>query len=53
MKQAEVLEYNENYKVKSLRLYFDRLQLAKESTTNIVEKFLVNNLIQSSIKGLI
>ena len=53
MKQAEVLEYDKDYKVKSLRLYFDRLLLAKESATNIVEKFLVNTLIKNSIKGLI
>ena len=52
MKQAEVLEYDKDYKVKSLRLYFDRLQLAKESTTNIIEQLLVNKLIKSSIKGL-
>ena len=53
IKQAEVLEYDSGYKVKSLRLYFDRLILAKESTTNIFEKWLVNRMIQSSVKGLI
>ena len=53
IKQAEVLEYDNDYKVKSLRLYFDRLILVKESTTNIFEKWFVNRMIQSSVKGLL
>jgi len=52
IKQAEVLKYNKDYKVKSLRLYFDRLLLAKESANNIFEKWLVNRIISSSTKGL-
>ena len=52
MKQAEVLEYDKDYKVTNLRLYFDRLLLAKESTTNIFEKWLINRIINSSTKGL-
>jgi hypothetical protein len=53
IKQAEVLEYDSDYKVKSLRLYFDRLILAKESATNIFGKCIVNRIIQSSVKGLV
>jgi hypothetical protein len=52
IKQAEVLEYDSEYKVKSLRLYFDRLLLAKESVTNVFDKWLINRIIRSSISGL-
>jgi hypothetical protein len=52
MKQAEVLEYDSDYKVKSLRLYFDRLILAKESASNVFERWLVRLLVKSSTKGL-
>jgi hypothetical protein len=52
IKQAEVLEYDKHYKVRSLRLYFDRLLLGKASATNIFEKWLINQVIKSSVKGL-
>ena len=53
MKQAEVLEYDNDYKVKSLRLYFDRLILAKASATNLLERWLANQISKSSTKGLV
>ena len=52
VKQAEVLIYNEDYLVTSLRLYFDRLLLADTFTTNIVDRILLNKVIKSSLKGL-
>jgi ketosteroid isomerase-like protein len=52
VKQAEVLVY-EDYKVKSLRLYFDRLELAEAFTSNAVEQIMVNQIIKASLKGLV
>jgi ketosteroid isomerase-like protein len=51
-KQAEVLMY-ENYKVKSLRLYFDRLDFADSVAKGFISKRLVRLLIKKSLKGLI
>ncbi len=51
-KQAEVLIY-ENYKVKSLRLYFDRLEFADSIAKGPVSKALVRKLIKRSLKGLL
>jgi ketosteroid isomerase-like protein len=51
-KQAEVLIY-ENYKVKSLRLYFDRLEFADSVAKGPVSKTLVRKLIKRSLKGLV
>ena len=52
VKQAEVLEYGEDCKVKSLRLYFDRLELAEAYSTNILDRMLTNQVIKASLKGL-
>jgi ketosteroid isomerase-like protein len=52
VKQAEVLVW-EDYKVKSLRLYFDRLQLADAFTSNVLEQMMVKQLIKASFKGLV
>jgi ketosteroid isomerase-like protein len=52
VKQAEVLIYNEDYLVTSLRLYFDRLLLADTMATNFVDRILLNKVIKSSLKGL-
>ena len=51
-KQAEVLIY-ENYKIKSLRLYFDRLDFADAVAKDFVSKGIVNMLIKRSLKGLV
>jgi len=53
VKQAEVLIYDEEYKVKSLRLYFDRLELAATYTSNPIENIMINWLKKTSLKGLI
>ena len=53
VKQAEVLVYNDEYKVKSLRLYFDRLELAATYTSNPIEKMMINWLSKASLKGLL
>ena len=53
VKQAEVLVYNADYKVKSLRLYFDRLELAAAYTSNPIERIMIRQLSKSSLKGLL
>lgn len=50
-KQAEVLVY-EKYKVKSLRLYFDRLDFADSVAKGPISKAIVRRLIRKSLKGL-
>ena len=50
-KQAEVLVY-EDYKVKSLRLYFDRLDFADSIAKGLISKAVVRRLIKMSTKGL-
>ncbi len=50
-KQAEVLVY-ENYKIKSLRLYFDRLDFAELVAKDPVSKAIVNRITKKSLKGL-
>ena len=50
--QSEVLVYDNEYKVMSLRLYFDRLQLASAYVTNPIEKILIGQFIKTSLKGL-
>jgi ketosteroid isomerase-like protein len=52
VKQSEVLVYD-NYKVKSLRLYFDRLELADAFTSNALERAMVKQLVKESLKGLV
>jgi ketosteroid isomerase-like protein len=51
-KQAEVLVY-ENYKIKSLRLYFDRLDFADLVAQDFFSKKVVNMLKSRSLKGLV
>ena len=51
--QSEVLVYDGEYKVTSLRLYFDRLELAAAYTTNPVEKIMVSMINRASLKGLL
>ena len=51
IKAAEVLIY-EAYKVKTLRLYFDRLQVAKIISKGFFEKIIVNIIDKKSFKGL-
>ncbi|MDY6893107.1 MAG: nuclear transport factor 2 family protein [Chloroflexota bacterium] len=50
-KQAEVLVY-ENYKVKSLRLYFDRLDFADAVAKGFISKAIVSQMIKASLKDL-
>ena len=53
VKQTEVLVYDDQYKVKSLRLYFDRLEFAAAYTSNPIEKIMINQLSKASLKGLL
>lgn len=51
-KWAEVLIY-ENYKIKSLRLYFDRLDFANAISGGFLSKKIIDLIIKKSLKGLI
>ena len=53
VRQTEVLVYDDEYKVKSLRLYFDRLELAAAYTSNPIEKIMISQLSKASLKGLL
>jgi ketosteroid isomerase-like protein len=50
--QAEVLIYK-NYKIKSLRVYFDRLDFADSVAKGFISKTIVRKLIKASLKGLV
>ena len=52
VKQSEVLVYDD-YKVKRLRLYFDRLELADAFISNVLERMMVKQLVKASLKGLV
>ena len=51
-KQAEVLVF-EDYKLKSLRLYFDRLDFSDLIAGNIISKKIVGTVKSRSLKGLL
>ena len=51
-KQSEVLVY-ENYKIKSLRVYFDRLDFADVVAEGFISKKIVKTLISRSLRGLV
>ena len=50
-KQAEVLVY-ENYKIRSLRLYFDRLDFAGAVAKDPLSKTIASRIIKKSLSGL-
>jgi ketosteroid isomerase-like protein len=50
-KQAEVLIF-ENSKIKSLRLYFDRLDFSSSIAKDVISKTILNRIINKSIEGL-
>ena len=50
-KQSEVLVY-ENEKIKSLRLYFDRLDFAESVAKDPISKATVNRILKKSLEGL-
>jgi hypothetical protein len=43
----------ENYKIKSLRLYLDRLEIAQVLSKGPIDRFLVNRIHQETVKGLV
>ena len=53
VRQAEVLVYDDDFKVKRLSLYFDRLEMAKAFGLNYFDRKIVNRLIKESLKGLL
>ena len=50
-KQSEVLVY-ENDKIKSLRLYFDRLDFVESAIKGRVNKAIINQVLKKSLEGL-
>ena len=52
VKQSEVLTYGDDYKVRSLRLYFDRLELGKALSSNAIDRIIVNRLNRMFQEGL-
>jgi ketosteroid isomerase-like protein len=50
-KQAEVLVF-ENSKIKSLRMYFDRLDFSSSVAKDVISKTIVRELIKKSLEGL-
>ena len=53
VRQAEVLVYSNDYKVESIRLYFDRLELAQNFPSNFIDRILIRRVIKESLKGLV
>lgn len=51
-KWAEVLIY-ENYKILSLRLYFDRLEFAKSAVSNFFARKVIKYIERKTLEGLI
>jgi ketosteroid isomerase-like protein len=52
VRQAEVLIYDADYQVKSLRLYFDRMELGEVFASNHLERTMIKLLARASFKGL-
>jgi ketosteroid isomerase-like protein len=52
VKAAEVLVYHE-YKISSLRLYFDRVELARALARGFIERSLVDRLEGITLRGLV
>ena len=52
LRQAEVLVY-EDHMIKSLRLYFDRLDFSDLIAGNIVSRKIVHSVKSRSLKGLL
>ena len=52
-RQAEVLVYDRDLKVKSLRLYFDRLDFADALAKDVISRAIVRKVIARSLKGLV
>ena len=50
-KQAEVLVF-EGQKIKSLRIYFDRLDFSSSIAKDIISKTIIKQLVKKSLEGL-
>jgi ketosteroid isomerase-like protein len=53
LRQAEILEYDAADKVKSIRLYFDRLEFAQNLSYNFIDRVLIKMARKASLKGLV
>lgn len=52
IKQAEVLTYEKDYKVKSIRLYFDRLEFGQNVSRNLIDLILIGKINKATLEGL-
>jgi hypothetical protein len=52
VRQAEVLVYDNDYKVQEIRLYFDRLELGQAFSSNLFDRILIRKVNKASLKGL-
>jgi hypothetical protein len=52
VRQAEVLVYDNGCKVREIRLYFDRLELAQAFSSNLFDRILIRKVSAVSLKGL-
>jgi hypothetical protein len=52
MRQSEILEYDADHKVKSIRLYFDRLEFARNLSYNFIDRMLIKRISKASLRGL-
>lgn len=53
VKQAEVLVYDDDIKVRRLSLYFDRLEMVEVLGLNPLDRIIAHRLRKESIKGLL
>ncbi len=51
-RQAEVLVYYDDCKVREIRLYFDRLELGQAFSANLFDRILISKINTASLKGL-
>ena len=52
LRQAEVLVYDDAYKVRVIRLYFDMVELAQAFSFNMFDRILIKKVDAASLKSL-
>ncbi|MBN1375017.1 MAG: nuclear transport factor 2 family protein [Dehalococcoidia bacterium] len=52
VRQTEVLIYENDYRVSSIRLYFDRLELGQAFSSNPIDRILIREVNKAALKGL-
>ena len=51
-KQSEVIVFDGDYKIKSLRVYFDRFDFAESVAKNSIEKYILEMIKKETMRGL-